>query len=304
MNKVKKILIAGGSGFIGQHLALHLTKKGYAVSLLGRKSSNPLQYNYYSWNPAQGSVDHEAIKGKDVIINLSGAGIADRLWTQKRKDFIYQSRIDSTSLLVNTIMEQGYSPTLFINASAIGYYGNRPHEQLTESSSPGTGFVADTCIDWENEAARLSHIGIPTAILRIGIVLGENGGSLSKLISPLRYGMNILFAHGHHMMSWIHIIDLVRIVEQLVAVNLHPDIYNAVTPNALPQKTFNSNVLNLLHKKAIKINIPNALLRLAIGDLATVITADLNIQPRNLLYQKFTFSFPDIQSSLAHLLSK
>ena len=304
MNDAKHILIAGGSGFIGQHLASRLTEKGYAVSLLGRNSMNTGPYNYYSWNPTEGKIDPEALKGMDVIINLTGAGIADRQWTRKRKDLIYRSRIDSTGLLVNAIIDKGHSPTLFINASAIGYYGNRPGELLTENSEPGSGFVSKVCSDWEKATTPLQKAGIPTAILRIGIVLGKHGGSLSKLVLPLKYGINVLFGKGKHFTSWIHIQDIAQIIVQLISGRLRPGVYNAASPKPLSQREFNSEILTALHRKAIKLNLPVVFLQVILGDLVAVFTADLNIQPRNLTNQKFTFNFPDIQRALADLLAK
>jgi uncharacterized protein len=302
MNESKSILIAGGSGFIGRYLSRYLTDKGFSVSLLVRNTNKLSAYTQYSWDPSHEKIDVEAIHDKDVIINLSGAGIADRFLTKRRKEIIYRSRIDSTALLVRTITEQSYFPSLFINASAIGFYGNRPKELLTENSTPGEGFIAELCIDWENKIAPLRDISIPTAILRIGIVLGKDAGSFSKLVLPLRFGINVLFGQGHHKISWIHIHDLALIVNQLIEGKLQPGIYNAVTPNALSQLAFNSEILKVLRKKAIQLKIPNKVLRLFLGELASVITADLNIQASNLIDQKFAFSFPDIQSTLADLI--
>jgi uncharacterized protein (TIGR01777 family) len=304
MNDSKKILIAGGTGFIGNYISQYLSYKGHAISLLSRKKSTPSNYTYYDWNPMQGEIDDQALRTADIIINISGAGIADKLWTRRRKEIIYHSRIDSTALLVEKIIKNNYSPSLFINASAIGYYGNRPDELLSESSKPGTGFVAKICQDWEMETNQLNKTDIPTAILRIGIVLGKEGGSLSKLILPLRYGVNILFDRGQHTISWIHIHDLAFIIEQLISRKLQPGIYNAVSPNAISQKAFNAEVLKALRIRNIKLSIPSKVLRLLVGGIASVITADQNVKPTNLIRQNFLFSYPDIQDALTELVLK
>lgn len=304
MTAKKNILIAGGSGFIGQYLSGHFSDNGYPVSLLGRKILKKAGHASYFWDPAKGKIDSEALYHKDVVINLSGAGIADRLWTKKRKDIIYRSRIESTSLLVNTIIENKFLPSLFINASAIGYYGNRPGELLSEESSPGKGFVSELCIDWEKETERLRSAGIPVAVLRIGIVLGTGGGSLSKMKLPIQYRLNILFGKGTHFISWIHIHDLTRIIQKLISGNLSPKIYNAVTPHPLTQLEFNSDLSNILGKKTMKITIPKMLLRFIVGDLSTVLLADQKIQPQNLLNNNYHFSFPDLKTALHQLLQK
>lgn len=304
MTAKKNILIAGGSGFIGQYLSGHFSDNGYPVSLLGRKINKKTGHASYFWDPAKGIIDPEALYKKDVIINLSGAGIADRIWTKKRKDIIYRSRIESTSLLANTIIENKFLPSLFINASAIGYYGNRPGELLSETSSPGKGFVSELCIDWEKETQMLKGAGIPVAVLRIGIVLGTGGGSLAKMKLPIQFGLNILFGKGSHFISWIHIHDLTRIIEELISGNLSPKIYNVVSPHPSTQREFNSEISNILGKKTMNITIPKALLQFIVGDLSTVLLADQKIQPHNLMDKNYHFSFPDLETALSQLLHK
>ena len=298
------ILIAGGSGFIGRYISRYLTDKGYTVSLLSRNKNTCPDYACYYWNPALGEIDQKALYKKDIIINLSGAGIADKLLTQKRKEIIYRSRIDSTALLVDTLTENNYSPSLFISASAIGYYGNRPQEQLSEISTPGKDFIAGLCRDWELKVMPLKGTGIPIAILRIGIVLGKKGGSLSKLVFPLRFRMNVLFGRGQHSISWIHIHDLARIIEQLILGKLQAGIYNAVSPDPVLQAEFNSATIHVLGKRSINLRIPKKFLRIFLGDLATVLTADQHIRPEYLIKQKFHFNYPDIYSTLVDLLGK
>ena len=299
-----EIVIAGGSGFIGRYISRYLSDMGCTVSLLSRKKDPCPDYACYYWNPAQGEIDQKALYKKDIIINLSGAGIADKLLTRKRKDIIYRSRIDSTALLVNTLTENNYSPLLFISASAIGYYGNRPEEQLSESSGPGKDFIADLCKEWEQEIMPLGEANIPTAILRIGIVLGKDGGSLSKLVFPLRFRMNVLFSKGLHSISWIHIHDLARIIEQLIRGRLKTGIYNTVSPNPVSQAEFNRTASKIFGKKPVDLNIPKALLKIILGDLTQVLTADQNVRPDNLICQEFEFNFPTIYTSLLDLLSK
>ena len=302
MNTMKKILIAGGSGFIGTYLANFLGQKGYTVSLLSRKAAKSSRYQEYVWNPENGELDPAVLKEQDVIINLSGAGIANRYWTKKRKQVLYHSRLDSTSLLVRRLSELKNLPSLFINASAIGYYGHRPGEILNEESPPGSDFISRLCMDWENAAKKLRVSGCQTVILRIGIVLGKQGGSLAKFAFPLKFGLNVSFDKGNQMISWIHILDLAAMVDQLIKGNLVPDVYNAVAPNPIPQHKFHAEILHALHRRAFKIRIPQSFLKLVLGDMATIFISDQNIQCKKLLEQNFSFEFPDIRQAIIHLI--
>jgi uncharacterized protein (TIGR01777 family) len=303
MNNSKKILIVGGSGFIGQYLFNYLTERGFHVSLLSRKRNENANYLEYFWDPSHGDIDPEALNEKDVIINLSGAGIAKQYWTGKRKEVIYRSRIDSTSFLIRSIISGNHVPSLFISTSAIGFYGNRPDELLNESSFPGSDFVSKVCLDWEAEVSKLYPYGTATAILRIGIVLGKEGGSLSKFVIPLKKGVNILFGNGEQIMSWIHIHDLANIYEQLILGRLKPAIYNAVSPNPIRQQNFNAAILRTLQKKAIKIKVPFTALRIFMGEMTSILVASQNIVPKNLLEHNFRFNYPDLHEALENLLA-
>lgn len=301
MNRSKKILIAGGSGFVGRYISDSLSERGFQIYWLSRSRKHN-KFPVYHWDPARQLIDEKAVTGKDIIINLSGAGIGDRLWTAKRKKIIYRSRIESTALLVNEILENSYSPSLFINASAIGYYGNRPGEILTEDSIPGEGFVVKVCVDWEDQVAKLTRTGIPTAILRTGIVLGKKGGSLPKFVTPVQLGFNILFSSGRQKLPWIHLQDLQNIMIQLINSNLEPGIYNAVAPVSISQREMNSAIATVLQKKVVRFSVPNALLHLLFREMTTIFTADMNVVPENLLIQGFHFEYPEIPKALSNIL--
>lgn len=302
MSERKSILIAGGSGLIGKHLADYLGKRGFHVYILSRNPSANSKFISYPWNPIAGILDAEILQDKDIIINLSGAGIEEKIWTSKRKKILYNSRINSTRLLVGTLIKEKISPKLFINASAIGYYGDRPDEKLTETSCQGTGFLSSICSDWENEVRRLDETEISYSILRIGIVLSNQGGSFPKLIFPIKHRLNLLFGKGDQYHSWIHIDDMVKIIFSIVTGSLKPDIYNCVSPNPVTQKNLNDVVKKISNIKAIQLKLPKKLLSLIMGEMSELLLSDQKVSPENLLNQNFQYTYPDINTSIKHLL--
>jgi uncharacterized protein (TIGR01777 family) len=298
---MKKILIAGGTGFIGKKLADMLYAEGHDVSLLSRNASKNNKYRTFGWDPTTGKIEKQVLQDKDIIINLAGSGIAKWPWTKKRKLSIYSSRILSTRLLVDTILNNNFKPNLFISTSAIGFYGNRPNEKISEISSVGEGFLSQVCQDWENEALRLKQKGIPVAILRLGIVLSDKGGSLPVLLIPFRYRLNVLFNRGLHTISWIHIDDLLHIFSGIVNQMLLPAFYNAVSPNSVSQKLLNEEICRTIGRKTITIRIPERFIKIVAGEMVSLITYDQNIAPNHLLAEDFTFKYPEISGALKNL---
>jgi uncharacterized protein len=301
---MKRILIAGGTGFIGKKLAETLYAEGHTVTLLSRNPSNNNKFQTFIWEPSKGVIDLQALKDTDIIINLAGSGISKWPWTKKRKLSIYNSRILSTRLLVKSIIDNGYKPSLFVNVSATGYYGNRPGEKISELSPGGIGFLSRVCRDWENETLGLKDSGIPLTILRTGIVLSNNGGSLPVLVIPFKYGLNVIFNNGEHFIPWIHIDDLIKIFTEIVNESLLPGLYNAVSPNPVSQNSLNVNISKITKRKTIKINIPEKLIEFFAREMKTLITTDQFINPSHLLSQDFNFFFAEISDALKNLLGK
>jgi uncharacterized protein (TIGR01777 family) len=299
---MKKILIAGGTGFIGNKLADMLHAEGHYVSLLSRNPSKSNKYQTFGWDPLNGKIELQALQDIDIIINLAGSSIAKWPWTKKRKLSIYNSRILSTRLLVDTIIQNKFKVSLFISISAIGYYGHRPKEKISEMSSEGTGFLSKVCIDWENEALRLNHYGIKITILRLGVVLSKNGGSLPVLLIPFKYRLNVLFNKGSHMISWIHIDDLLKIFSGIVNKTLLPALYNAVSLNPVCQQKLNESICSVIGRKTLTINIPEKLIKIVAGEMASIMTDDQNITPTHLLAEDFSFKYPEISGALNNIL--
>jgi hypothetical protein len=296
------ILVAGGTGFIGRHLVRSLEQDGHRISLLSRRKSNTP--NVYSWDPLKQIIDYQALQDQDVVVNLSGAGIAKKIWTKKYRREILQSRVLSNRVLADAILKTRAFPRYFINASAVGYYGQRQGISIDEKSPAGTGFLASTCVAWENELNLLFQSQVHCSILRLGIVLGPDGGSLPKLKRSLDLGLNIIFDQGHQYISWIHIDDIAGIVKALISHALPAGIYNAVSPNPVMQTELNSAILQTCRRKAINMRIPGKLLRLILGEMATLFTSDQHIVPQKLLAQKFKFEYPEIKRALLNVFAE
>jgi uncharacterized protein (TIGR01777 family) len=301
---MKNIIIAGGTGFIGKELVRFLVNKGHSVSLLSRNPRPNSEFENYFWDPSTNIIDPNALENKDIIINLSGVRISSQPWTDHRKRIILNSRILSTRLLVDTILQNNLYPTLFINASAIGFYGDRPNEKLSELSDFGKGFLSEVCSAWEKEAFRLKEHGIPFSIFRFGIVLSEKGGSLPLLMLPIKFRFNILFEKGNHYISWIHISDLIKIFSETIDDNLLPGLYNAVSPFPIKQDQLNRIICKILGKSTLCLSIPKVLLKFLLGELNTLFTDDQYVEPGHLLAQDFKFNFPEIEVALEKLLKQ
>ena len=269
------------------------------LSFSGRRTPDMDSFN---WDPAKRIIPIEPLMNAQVIINLSGAGIADKRWTRKRKSLILNSRAESTRLLVDSLLEHKLKPELFINASAIGYYGNRPGVTLTENSPPGRGFLSEVCREWEKPLNQLDKAGIHTAVLRTGIVLSNQDGSFPRLIKPLTYGLNGLPAKGLIPFPWIHIDDVAGVALALLNGTLKPAVFNLVAPEKMTLKDFNQAILNRMNRRALRLSIPARVMKLFLGELSAIFLDEMQVEPAELKRQAFTYKFPDSASSLNQLL--
>lgn len=299
----KNVLIAGGSGFIGSALANHLTKEGYTVSILSRGKSSRI-YKTYNWNPYKNEIDLEAITNNEYIINLTGAGIADKYWSNKRKQELVDSRVLSTRLLVDTVIEHNPQLRTFISTSATGFYGHRPGEILDEKSEVGDGFLAGLCQLWENETKPLTQNNISTTILRIGIVLSKSKGFIQKLHPQFRMGLNVVFGSGSQKTSWIHIDDLTNIFQFCIEDLSNNEVLNAVAPESINIYELQKTIARNFGRKTIDIRINSKLIKGLLGDFSEIFFSDLAVKPERLLDKGFHFRFNTIESALPALLGK
>ena len=293
-------LITGATGFIGSKLVNALLARGDAVNYLARRRSAKLDGRaaFHSWNgetlPSLNSVPR-----LDAIIHLMGEPIAQR-WSPDVKERIRRSRVDATRQLVSAIRTLRYKPSILISASAVGYYGNRGDEVLTETAAPGSGFLADICVDWEREAQRASEFGLRVANVRIATVLGREGGALPQMLTPFRWGVGGRFGSGKQWISWIHVDDLVRLLLYAADTNVGGPL-NGAAPQPVTNAVFTRVLAHAVHRPAI-VPVPRFAMNLALGEMAGFLFDSLRVVPAAVEKAGFRFEHPELTETLADLV--
>lgn len=299
-----KITIAAANGLIGSYLSSYLATKGHDISVLVRRPTD-LPHRQFLWNPYTGEIDLAAVDGHDVIINLAGKNVAEERWNDRVKREIVQSRNLATELIGKSIAKVAVKPRLFINASAVGYYGNRaPEELITESSSVGTGFMASACAAWEDATRFAQDAGVRIALLRIGVVLAPNGGALDKMLPFFRLGLGGKIGSGNQMMSWIVLEEIGPIIEHIIAHQSMTGPVNLTTPHAVTNSEFTRLLGKALHRPAI-FPVPAFALKLMFGQMAEeVLLGGANIAPKKLLESGYRFRHTDLLQTFENILTK
>jgi uncharacterized protein len=298
-----KILISGSSGLIGKTLSDALLAEGHTVARLVRPGG-ALSAGDVSWDPMSATMDTAALEGTNAVVHLSGASIADGRWTPTRKAILRSSRIDTTRVLVDSLMNLRAKPSVLVCASATGYYGNRGDEILTESSSAGTDFISLLARDWEAEAARAEMNGIRTAILRFGLILSANGGALPRMLLPFRLGLGGRFAAGAQWMPWIALEDAMAIAKLAISDARFCGPCNVVAPNPVRNSEFTRILAGVLHRPAM-FPVPAFALRLALGEMAeALLLASQRAVPARLLAMQHKFRFETLEGALQAALTK
>lgn len=298
------VLIAGGSGLIGQRLSDILKQKGYEVLHLSRRRRQEASFPSYQWDVSQKAIEAEAVRRADYVVNLAGAGIADKPWTAARKKGIIDSRVGSTRLLLSSFHANKHLPRAYISAAAIGYYGDRGNELLEESSPPGSGFLSESCAAWENAIAEVAASGIRTVALRTGVVLSSRGGALEKILLPFSFRLGAYFGDGSQWYSWIHIDDMCNMFVKAIEDEQMQGHYNGVAPNPVTNKELTEQVKRALNKPALLFPIPAFTLRLAMGEMADVILFSTKVSSRKIEQAGFSFQHPHLNEALADLLNR
>lgn len=297
-----KVLITGGSGLVGMHLSDLLASKGYTIYHLSRNPSSDSQYKTFKWDIDEEYIEDAAVM-VDYVIHLAGASVADKRWSDEQKEKIYSSRIDSTLVLYRKISRKNPALKGFISASAIGYYGADTGSRLqTEVSEKGNDFLANVVADWEEAADNFHELKIPVAKLRIGIVFSDEGGALPQIVTPIKFYAGAPLGSGQQYMSWIHIEDLCRIFEHVLEKNLD-GVYNAVAPKPETNKAVTTIAARTLQKPLFLPNVPEFVLKLAFGEMATIILGGSKVSCDKIKSTGYSFKFDEIEPALRDLLA-
>ena len=302
-----KVLITGGTGFIGKALIKKLNEKGHELVVLTRNPDAagfhiPVHCDIQAWNQESGILSSDKINGVDAIINLSGENIADGRWTDSRKQKIIKSRVQSVQCLTNAIKAMTQKPRVFISASAIGFYGERGDESLEETNTKGHGFLSDVCQQWEKEIFKVSELGVKTVALRIGMVLGHDGGALQKMLPPFKLGLGGKLGNGNQWMSWIHIQDLISMIIHAIEKPSLEGTYNAVSPNPIQNHEFTKTLASILNRPAIT-PVPKFILKFALGELSELLLGSQKVSAKKSLETGFSYEYPCLKDALKEVCS-
>tara|TARA_B100000809_G_scaffold147425_1_gene144931 strand:- start:1408 stop:2304 length:897 start_codon:yes stop_codon:yes gene_type:complete len=296
---MRKIAVSGASGLIGTALVSALRDRGDHVVGIGRVARAP---DDVVWDPARSMLDGRSLEGFDAVVHLAGEPIDGR-WTRAKKARILESRVTTTRLLATTLSRLQSPPTVVVSASAIGIYGHRGDEYLSEDSEPGQGFLADVCLQWESAAAAFATPLTRLAVARTGVVLTPLGGALKKLLLPIRLGLGGPMGGGKQWWSWITLDDHIRAILHLLDTEVEGPV-NLVSPNPLQNRDLTQEVARALGRSAF-IPVPAVVLRLALGEMAEdLLLASCRLRPQRLEESGFRFGDPDIAVALADMFNR
>lgn len=298
-----RIVITGGSGFVGTHLSRYLLTEGHVVTALGTRSSYKLidhsLYTYMAADTTRPGNWQQAVSDADLVYNLAGRTIFKR-WSRRYKQQIYDSRILTTRNTVEALSNA--SQTVLVSTSAVGYYGDRGDTELTESSSPGSDFLAELAKDWESEALAAQAKGVRVAIARFGIVLGADGGALAKMMPAFRLFVGGPLGTGQQWFPWIHIQDMVAALHFLGVGSHLRGPFNLCAPHPVRNDMLAQTLGRGLARPAA-MAVPAFMLKMTMGELAGVFLASQRVLPTQLLEAGFEFGYPEIEVALENLVS-
>ena len=290
-----KCVISGGTGFIGRQIAERLRQDGHEVNSWSRRATAPL-----AWDPLTGTPSNASVDGTDVVLHLAGEPVAQR-WNDAAKARIRDSRILGTRRLVDVIARVPRRPRVLVSASAIGIYGDRGDEILTEASAHGKGFLVETCEGWEAEADRPANFGLRVVKLRIGFVLGKGGGALGQMLPVFRLAVGGRLGSGRQWMPWIHIEDVLELLVRAVNDSSMSGVWNATAPNPVTNAEFTRELGRAVHRPAI-FPVPPFALKLAFGEFAQHMLDSARVIPAVAQSAGHRFRYPEIGPALRNLV--
>lgn len=295
-----RIVIAGSSGFIGAALVARLRAEGHDVARLVRRT--PQAPDELSWSPSDGQLDPATLTGADIAINLAGAGVGDKRWNEAYKREIRSSRVDSTVTLSRAIAASTDGPRVLLNASAIGYYGDRGDEPLDEHSPPGDGFLPNVCRAWEAGTQAAEDAGVRVCHLRSGLVLASGGGLLQRLVTLFKAGVGGKLGNGRQYVSWISLADEIGAIRFLMGRDDLAGPVNLTAPAPVTNAEFTRVLSRILHRPAI-LPVPKAAVRLALGQFSEDVLASTRAIPVVLTEAGFHHEYADLAAALQWALA-
>lgn len=296
----KSILITGGTGLVGTHLSKHLISKGYEVKHLSREPGKNPNIKTYLWDVEKGTIDKESIKDVDAIIHLAGAGIADKRWTESRKNLIIKSRTDSIKLIYQLLKTEEHQVKHIISASGIGYYSDRGNEILTENSNPNSDFLAQSCILWENAVEEGKDLNLKITKFRTGVILDKNKGALPKLSMPVKLFVGSPLGNGKQWLSWIHIEDVINMYTFAIEQET-TGVFNMAAPKPVRNKEFVKTLAEVLDKPLWAPAVPEFVLKVILGEMSKAVIGSTYASADKIKNSGFTFKFPELRAALQDL---
>lgn len=293
----KHILITGGSGLVGKHLTSLLLDKGYTVSHLSRKENSVPKVKTYLWDVQKGIIDPNCIKGVDVIVHLAGAGIADKKWTDERKQEIIDSRTNSIRLIYALLKQHPHQVKKVISASATGYYSDRGNELMTEESAPAKDFLGKCCVAWEQAVDEGEALGLEILKFRTGVVLTDEGGALKQLAFPIKFGFGTILGTGKQWIPWIHLEDTIDLYLYGIKNPLF-GVYNMVAPNPVTNAKLTVIAAIQLHRPLWLPKVPAFALKLFLGEMSAVVLGSTKVSAEKTEQAGFVFKYPTIKEAI------
>lgn len=297
----KHILLTGGSGLIGGNLTKLLLDKGYEVSHLSRSPEKDPRVKTYLWDVHKGEIDEACINGADTIIHLAGAGIADKRWTNKRKQELVESRTKSIRLIYELLRKKEHKVTSVISASATGYYGDRGDILLTEDSKPADDFLAECCIAWEKAVDEGEELGLRIVKFRTGVVLNKKGGALPQLANPVKWYVGSPLGDGKQWIPWIHWHDVVKLYLYAIMHNKLTGTFNMVAPVPVTNEEMVRAVAKQLHKPLWAPKVPAFALNLLLGEMSMIVLGSTKVSPQKIKENGFKFEYTELEGALKEI---
>lgn len=299
-----RVVVTGATGFVGDALVVSLAGDGHEPIALARsprraRERQPALVGAHRWDAFDGPPPREAFENADAVVHLLGEPVAG-FWTKKKKRAIHDSRVIGTRHLVETLRSLDGGPRVLVSSSAIGYYGDRDEETLTETSTPGSDFLARLCVDWESAARDAASAGIRVVTLRTGLVLGATDGPLATMLPAFRMGLGGKLGSGRQWWSWVHIDDMVRLIRFAIDTPIEGAL-NATAPGPTRQGDYASALATAVKRPAF-LPAPGWALRLGLGEFSTELLSSKRVLPERALAEGFTFSFESVDRALADLL--